>query len=421
MKNGDYYCKRRNFLSCPEEENIVGLSVGPVAVPTAPVDASDSLDDPLCDEGRLFCVVTNYVDKIYYCEFDRKGYTLIKACGANEYCVGRPEAPEMDPHCAKQTTTTHPTTSASPTSTAPFPYLPEQPTSRAATSSELAPRAEAAPPMCSGFEVFCASSPTGDLMAYCEPGFGPKVLHKCAAGEYCVGVADESKHTADLHCAKDAPTIPPSPSPHPPRYLHRAELSVDDDARVYCDGRYIMHAEAGGGPVEILHMCEVDNYCIGNDNPWEGRIQLSCRYEDPAVSTPGHSHPAPTPTPTGPVRVIGPQPSPAARAASEPIPSEIAAIIQNISNATVDTGETSAYMCGFCINLGSWRRQLSGLGVCNTLANDEEYRACSNQYCGTCIIFRQKNCQWLPGGAVHWGGPGEGSYDARGGHSHYCI
>ncbi|CAO2652033.1 Nn.00g003160.m01.CDS01 [Neocucurbitaria sp. VM-36] len=380
MKNGDYTCGRRASFIRAEEENVIGLPNGPVALPAPAVNAGVTLD-PMCAEGQMFCVITNYVDKIYFCEFNRGGFTLIKECGADEHCVGRPLPPEMDPHCAKQTTTTYRTNSPFPTSSAPFPYLPEKP-----TSSELVPRMEATTPMCSDFMVFCASSNKGDFMSYCGPSAAPKVLHQCAIGEYCVGIADESKHVADIHCAKEAPAVSPSPTPPPPRYRRRIEALTDAGARVYCDDKYIMYAKPGAEP-EIVHTCVGDQYCTGNDNPWEGRIRLFCQYEDPAVSTPGHSHSISIPAPTRTLHSIGPYPR-TARDANELVPSEVAAVIENSFIRTVNTRKNDPYTCGFCNNLQGRRRELLGIGVCNTLANDEEYRACSNQYCGLCIIFR---------------------------------
>ncbi|KAF1840088.1 uncharacterized protein K460DRAFT_359816 [Cucurbitaria berberidis CBS 394.84] len=239
------------------------------------------------------------------------------------------------------------------------------------TVSELSPRAEATPPMCSSFTVFCASSNKGGLVSYCAPGIAPKVLYQCAQGKYCVGVTDESKHVADLHCAKESPPLPPNPSPQPtqPPRLAEFTIPVDIEAKVYCEGKQMMYIEPGSSP-EVVHTCNEDYYCTGNDNPWEGRIQLSCQYEDPAVSTPGHSHPVSTATPTTTLYDTGPH-----MARADPVPSGIAALIENVPNTAGDTADTSTVMCGFCINMQDRRSELTGIGVCNTIANDGQYRA----------------------------------------------
>lgn len=72
---------------------------------------------------------------------------------------------------------------------------------------------------------------------------------------------------------------------------------------------------------------------------------------------------------------------------AKPVPTEIAALTKEIRRMVKDTANTPKIMCGFCINMQGRRSELNGVNVCNTLANDAKYRACSNLYCGICIIF----------------------------------
>ncbi|XPS97463.1 hypothetical protein M3J09_006691 [Ascochyta lentis] len=80
------------------------------------------------------------------------------------------------------------------------------------------------------------------------------------------------------------------------------------------------------------------------------------------------------------------------------------------------------YYCGKCVlQEGGQLRELRTsvpANKCNSLAEGEHYSSCTNQYCGVCVVFKNNDCQ---GDVVYSGGPGAGSFDAKGARSYYCM
>ncbi|KAH7377660.1 hypothetical protein BKA66DRAFT_571978 [Pyrenochaeta sp. MPI-SDFR-AT-0127] len=224
--------------------------------------------------------------------------------------------------------------------------------------------------------IFCTISNSVDRIYFC-PAHGDIVLLKeCAPDETCVGRPHPLEQ--DPRCVKQTTTIHSTSKiystsswdgPFPPE----RPLSSYDRA---------VHAEA----TQTL------------------------------VATPASSYHSPTLLPTRTGRLQ--QSRLLLNERSEPELSDTAALINDNSATNRVTRDTSNVMCGLCINMQGRRSELTGVNVCNTLADDKKYRACSNLYCGICIIFDGKDCQ---GRIIHWGGPGEGSYDATGGQSHFCL
>ena len=51
------------------------------------------------------------------------------------------------------------------------------------------------------------------------------------------------------------------------------------------------------------------------------------------------------------------------------------------------SARAAATFCGTCINMPGLTSALTANGFCNNIDVNEQYRACSNQWCGLCILF----------------------------------
>ena len=128
------------------------------------------------------------------------------------------------------------------------------------------------------------------------------------------------------------------------------------------------------------HGCQKGTYCRIGKTSWTcKRKSLLSRSEDEDIIG----------LPIGPIAIPGaPIDAADTTAQTSAVPSDIAAIIENIPSPAGDTADSADYKCGFCIDTTARTSLLTGLNKCNTLDHGQQYASCSNQHCGLCMIFR---------------------------------